>query len=130
MTLYVTDTHSLLWYLGGSPLLGNAARSAFDEAAAGSSEMSVPAIVLAELIMLVEKRRSVIDMTRIVAALRAAPGFRLTSLSPEAAIRIQSLTTLSDIHDRLIVAEALEAGATLITRDQAITASGLVPVVW
>jgi len=54
----------------------------------------------------------------------------LTPLSPEAAIRIQSLIALSDIHDRLIVAEALETGATVITRDQAITTSGLVRVVW
>ncbi len=34
------------------------------------------------------------------------------------------------MHDRVIVAEALARGATLITRDEAITASGLVPVVW
>lgn len=71
-----------------------------------------------------------IDLIGIVTTLRSAPGFRLTPLSPEAAIRIHSLITLSDIHDRLIVAEALETGATVITRDQAITASGLVLVVW
>ena len=130
MSLYIADAHALVWYLGGSPLLSMAARAAFDEAAGGSDVVHVPAIVLAELVMLAEKRRSVIDVTRIVAALRAAPGFRLTSLSPEVTIRIQSLTALSDIHDRLIVAEAIESGATLITCDQAITASGLVPVVW
>ena len=39
MTDYVTDTHSLFWYLGGSPLLSAAARSAFDEAATGSSQV-------------------------------------------------------------------------------------------
>ena len=80
--------------------------------------------------MLVEKRRRAVDATSIFAALRAAPGFRFTSLTPQTALRIQSLTALPDIHDRLIVAEALESGATLITRDQAITASRLVPVVW
>jgi PIN domain nuclease of toxin-antitoxin system len=130
MTAYITDTHSLLWYLGGSPLLGANARSAFDEAAAGSGQVSVPAIVLAELIMLVEKRRRAVDAASIFAAVQAAPGFRFTSLTPQTALRIQSLTTLPDIHDRLIVAEAIETGATLITRDQAVTASGLVPVVW
>jgi PIN domain nuclease of toxin-antitoxin system len=30
----------------------------------------------------------------------------------------------------VVVAETLARGATLITRDQAITAAGLVPVVW
>jgi len=130
MSLYVADTHALLWYLGGSPLLGKAARAAFDEATNGSSEVRVPAIVLAELIMLVEKRRSEIDVTAIVAALQSTSGFRLTPLLPGVVIRIQSFAILSDIHDRLIVAEAIEANATVITRDQAITASGLVPVVW
>jgi len=85
MSLYVTDTHALLWYLGGSPQLSIAARSAFDEAASGSGEVRVPAIVLAELVMLVEKRRIMIDVNEIVAALRAIPGFDLTSLSPEIA---------------------------------------------
>jgi len=130
MTLYIAGTHALLWYLGGSPRLGTAARAAFDETTNGSSEVSVPAIVLAELVMLAEKRRATIDATRVVAALRATPGFRFTSLSPEVALHTQSLIALPDIHDRLIVAEAIETGATLITRDQAITASGLVPTVW
>ena len=130
MTLYVSDTHALVWYLGGSPLLSAGARAAFDEGVSGSSQVSIPAIVLAEMIMLAEKRRSPIDIGGIVSALRANPGFRFTSLSPEIALRIQALTGLPDIHDRLIVAEALETGASLITRDQAIIASGLVRTVW
>ncbi|MDE3089463.1 MAG: PIN domain-containing protein [Chloroflexota bacterium] len=130
MPLYVADTHALLWYLGGSPMLGVAARAAFDDAANGTTQVSVPAIALAELVSLAEKRRGAIDLTRIVAILRSAAGFRLTSLSPEIALRTRSLTALPDIHDRLIVAEALETNATLITRDQLITASGLAPTVW
>ena len=130
MTHYVADTHALLWYLGGSPMLGVAARIAFDEAANGTSQVSVPAIALAELVSLAEKRRGAIDLTRLVATLRSAAGFRLTSLSPEVALRTQFLTALPDIHDRLIVAEALETGATLITRDQLIATSGLAPTVW
>jgi len=130
MALYLADTHALLWYLGGSPLLGANARIAFDEATGGTSQINIPAIALAELIMLAEKRHGAIDVTRIVSALQNAPGFKLTPLSPETAIRIQTLTSLPDIHDRLIVAEALETSATLITRDQLIIASGLVPTVW
>ena len=122
MTHYVADTHALLWYLGGSPLLGVAARTAFDEAANGTSQVSVPAIALAELV----QRKRIGQSHR----LRSAAGFRLTSLSPEVALRTRFLTALPDIHDRLIVAEALETGATLITRDQLIATSGLAPTVW
>ena len=130
MATYVADTHALLWYLGGSPQLSSAARAAFDEAASGESQVLVPAIAIAELVMLAERRHGVIDIPRIVSALRGTSNFRLTSLSPEIALRIQALTKLSDIHDRLIVAEALESLASLITRDQAIAASGYVPTVW
>jgi PIN domain nuclease of toxin-antitoxin system len=80
--------------------------------------------------MLIEKRHITLDMASIVSALKTKSGFHLIPLSPEVAIDIQRLTALRDIHDRLIVAEAMRLGATLITRDLQITASGLVPVVW
>lgn len=130
MTRYVADTHALFWYLSGSPLLSSAARAAFDEAKIGTSEVIVPAIAIAELIMLAEKRRIAIDIDHIMSTLGAFPGFRFTALTPAIAKRIRTLKALRDIHDRLIVAEALEADAILITFDQLITASRLVPVVW
>jgi len=43
--LYVTDTHSLLWYLGGSPKLSSKAKQAFDEAHAGRAKIIVPIIL-------------------------------------------------------------------------------------
>lgn len=44
VSLYVTDTHSLLWYLGGSPKLSSKAKQAFDEAHAGRAKIIVPII--------------------------------------------------------------------------------------
>jgi len=80
--------------------------------------------------MLAEKRKITVDASTIVATIRSTPGFRLAPLSPETALHIGDLSVLRDIHDRLIVAEALEWDAVLITRDQAISASGLVDTVW
>jgi PIN domain nuclease of toxin-antitoxin system len=130
MPVYIADTHAVWWYLSGSPRLSQIAQRIFDDAVAGTSQVYVPAIAIAELILLMEKRHAVIDASVILAALRAKPGFQLTALTPEIALRIQALTALPDIHDRLLVAEALEASAPLITNDQLITASGLVTVVW
>ena len=130
MALYVADTHALVWYLSGSPLLGETARRAFDEAASSESRVIVPVISLAELVMMIEKGRSGVDVAAVMAALRATPGFEIRPLTPEVALSIQSLTALPDIHDRLIVAEAIADKATLITRDQSITASGLVQTIW
>ena len=130
MALYVADTHAPLWYLGGSQVLGDAAKAAFEEVANGSGQVLIPAIVIAELISLSEKRGREIDVNRIVDTLRSQPGFRLTDLSPEIVLGILPIVNLRDIHDRLIVSEAIAQGATLITRDQSITDSGLTPVVW
>jgi PIN domain nuclease of toxin-antitoxin system len=96
----------------------------------GEAELYVPAIVIAELVMLVEKRRIAINLDDVLQTLRTVPSAHLTSLSHELALRIQALKAFDDIHDRLIVAETLERDAVLITRDETITQSGLVVTVW
>ena len=130
MARYLADTHSLLWYLSGSERLGAIARSVLSKTASGENEVLVPAIVIAELIRIFEKHSGNIDMAHIIADLQQKPGFCLTHLTPEIVLGICPLTSLPDLHDRLIVAEALAQGATLITCDKAITSSGLTPVVW
>lgn len=40
------------------------------------------------------------------------------------------LTQLSDIFDRLIVAEAQAINALLITRDEEITSANIIPLIW
>lgn len=127
---YVTDTHALVWYLGGSPLLGANARAAFERALGGDGQVIVPAICIAELVMLAEKRRVAIDVDHIMRTLRETSGFVLSQLSPEIAVNIRTLTEFGDMHDRLIVAETKVRNATLITRDEAITSSKVVPTVW
>ena len=58
MKLYVADTHALFWYFIASPLLGAQAQAAFDEAKQGQALIYIPAIVLAELYFLNEKKQS------------------------------------------------------------------------
>lgn len=130
MAIYVADTHALVWYLAGSPLLGENARRAFDEAIRGESQIIIAVISLTEFVMMVEKGRSAVDVKTVMDALRSVAGFEIKHLTTEVALNIQTLTALPDIHDRLIVAETLANSAILITRDQTITDSGLVPVIW
>lgn len=42
MPTYVTDTHSLIWYLSDAPQLSLAARRAFDEAIRNRARIVVP----------------------------------------------------------------------------------------
>ena len=61
MNLYVADTHALFWYFIASPLLGAQAQAAFDEGKQGQALIYIPAIVLAELHFLNEKKQRPID---------------------------------------------------------------------
>jgi PIN domain nuclease of toxin-antitoxin system len=130
MGLFVADTHALVWYLSGSSRLSQSARQVFEATSAGTHEIVVPAIVIAELVMLAERRPGLVDAAKVVARLRATRGYRLSSLDPNTSASIGALAPLPDIHDRLIVAEARALHATILTRDEVITASGLALTLW
>jgi PIN domain nuclease of toxin-antitoxin system len=130
MALYVTDTHALVWYLGKRPELSSAAQAVFHGAATGANQIVVPTIVIAELLRMIEKRRTALKISQVVAALEQAHGYQFAPLTIPIVLQIQATTSLPDLHDRFIVATALTFGATLITQDQTITQSGLIPVIW
>ena len=62
--------------------------------------------------------------------LLASPNVSIVDLTLARTLDLRTLTIISEMHDRMIVAEALARNATLITHDQTITASGLVKTVW
>ena len=130
MATYVTDTHALVWYLSNRPDLSSAAHAVFRGAAAGVNQILVPTIVIAELIMMVEKRRTALNITQVIIALEKAKGYQFVPLTVAVVLQIQAAAALPDLHDRFIVATALTFGATLITQDRAITQSGVIPVIW
>lgn|SRR5574341_1036156 len=130
---YVADTHALAWYLTADKRLGDEARTVLDAVKADTAIMVIPAVALAELLMIVEKGRVVLPATRLDLALtewRSARNVRLTDLTIERVLQAQQLTQLADIFDRLIVAEALALKAPIITMDLDITSSKVVPVIW
>lgn len=130
MALYTADTHALAWYWSGSERLSLLAREILDGAMGSLHEVIVSPLVLAELVIIAEKQRVVFDLSAAIVMLQNAPGFRLVDLSARTALLTQQLDMLPDIHDRLIVATALEHGATLLTADEAIIVAGIVPVAW
>lgn len=129
-SLYVADTHALIWYLEGSPRLGALARQAFDSAAAGKSQIIIPVIVFAEIVFLAERRRLPLDVTKIVASVQATPGFVIEPLPLDVVLAMANAPAIPDIHDRILVCTALHHSARLITRDETITQSRLVETVW
>jgi len=128
--IYVTDTHPLVWLLTDRARLSPTARSAFEDAGA---QIIIPTIVLTEIRFLYARNRITVDLSAALALVASAGNCLIYPLDKEV---VGSLPTTLDIHDAIIVGTALvhrdvlSQPVSLITRDAAITASGLVPVLW
>jgi PIN domain nuclease of toxin-antitoxin system len=118
---YVTDTHALIWHLTEDDRLPNACRKIFSDADRSEEQIWIPAIVLVEVIYLVEKSRvpsnlvermlTIIDPPRfgyIVAALDVNVARALIHIPREIS---------PDMPDRIIAATAMTVDAPLLTKD-------------
>ena len=109
-------------------------RAAFFAGDTGSSHIYLPAVALAEMIMVVSKGRLpgivIPELFDQLAVTRASTNYTFLPLLPETVIASHALTTIPDIFDRLVVVEAQRMGVPLLTRDTIIAASGLLTVVW
>lgn len=127
MRTFVVDTHALVWFLARDSRLSEKARTVLQDPTA---RLIIPAIVLSEIKYLSSKGRfaqTLDDVLRVI----ATDSRCLVSPIDLGVVR-QAPATL-DIHDSLIVGTALAQPVAvdgILTCDEAITASGLVPVVW
>lgn len=131
---YVADTHAMVWYLFAQSRLGTDALTVLTDAAAGNARIFLPAVAVAEMIMVVEKRRIPgITMSQLeieLELMRQSASYEFLPLLPDTVIQSRTLTAIPDIFDRLIVTESVRLGLPLITGDTVIRASSLVTVVW
>src|SRR5258708_6840190 len=113
-------------------MLGNAAGAVLDDL---TSELVLPAIALSEACYIIERGKVSLALSDLLMAIDSDT--RITFIALDRAIieRTTTLTTVGEMHDRQIVATALalaEQGETVavLTRDNNITRSGVVAVVW
>ncbi len=130
MNEYVADTHSLLWYLINSSLLGKNASAAFDEAENGSALIHLPVIVFAELYYLNVKHNFITDFKADFQKISQSGQFVTVPFEPEDVLDFDKDSSVKEMHDRMIVGVARRLNAPLLTKDVNITASGLVKIVW
>ncbi|MGH7962611.1 MAG: type II toxin-antitoxin system VapC family toxin [Candidatus Binatia bacterium] len=127
MSTFVVDTHALVWFLSRDSRLSGPARSILQDP---TVRLIIPAIVLAEIKYLSSKGRflqTLDDMLRVISTDQRCLVYPI-----DLGVIRQAPAAL-DIHDSLIVGTALVqtiAVDGILTCDEAITASGLVPVVW
>lgn len=127
MKTYVVDTHALVWYLAKDPRMGAQAEAVMDDP---DIRLIIPTIVLAEIKYLAHKGRFAQSLDEVI---------RVIGLDPRCLVYPIDLSVVNkapvdlDIHDSLIVGTALvqrEAVDGILTRDEAIEHSNLIPVIW
>lgn len=130
MIKYVTDTHTLLWYLTNSPSLSRTAGSAFDDAKNGLAIVYIPAIVFAELYYLNVKHKYIKDFASDYQKIKQSGQYVVVPFESDDVLDFDMDSSVREMHDRMIVGVARRLNGSLITKDKNIAASSLVKVVW
>lgn len=123
------DTRAVLWSLAGDPKLGKKARQIISSA--DRLELVISDMVLLEVSYLVAKGRIESDGGIDLLLRKIADSFRVIPISPQIAkMAVELELPHGDPFDRVITATAKVCGIPLLTRDRAITDSGVVEIVW
>jgi PIN domain nuclease of toxin-antitoxin system len=128
---FLLDTHVLIRWLVEAKRLSREQMRALEGAVRRNEPLAFSAISLLEIAVLAGegKLRIKAALDEFFDDLQADPAFRMLPLTYEIASEIASLSVLRDPADRTIVATARVHRLRLITSDQRIVESGLVPVV-
>ena len=129
----ITDTHTLLWYLLGSPRLSVAARTVFETALNNRMNIGISTINVVEIIYLTEKGRVPSEALLLLEEELSQEDklFELIPLTYEIAKEVQNVPyhQVSDLPDRIVAATALYHKVPLISRDRKIQMSD-VETIW
>lgn len=130
---YVVDTHAIVWFIAGDSRLGPNAMQILSNP---DSELILPITALAEACWVIEHgRTSIPSVTDFLLTIDADPRVTVTPLDRTILDKTLTLTDINEIHDRQITATALVLidrgeSVALLTRDQNIRETDLVPVIW
>ena len=130
---YVVDTHALIHRVTNRKRrLGHRAWDIFERVDRGADTIIVPFTVLEEVLLLSEigKIQIPLPFREFVISLDKAENFDLGVNDTAVLLEAATFTTITDPHDRMIIAQARVAGLPLITGDGKIQESGLVSTVW
>lgn len=133
MSMFVTDTHALVFYANRNQRqLSRRAWQAFEQAENGQALILVPAPALWEVSIL--ERIGQIKLNKPYEEwardLFAHPCFDCVALDAAIIAEARNCNFNNDIFDSAITATAIVKDLPLITRDDAITASGRVEIYW
>jgi len=128
---FVTDTHSLVWYITNDSKLSTVAKGTFQRVDNFQDYIFIPCIVFFELLYLVEKKKIIADFDRFVSMVSFSKNYKIEPLCLPIIekSRLIPREKVTDPWDRLIAATAMHLKFPLITRDKTLREIGL-EVIW
>lgn len=107
------DTHTLLWWLENPDLLSEESRTAIRD---GENAVYISAAVIWEIV--IKRAMGKLDIPSNIEQALRANGFSALPVSIAHALAVERLPHLhKDPFDRLLIAQAIAEGLTLVTRD-------------
>ena len=128
--MYVTDTHSFLWFLADDARLGKKAREIFLSCDKGETTIIIPSIVLMEALFICERKKLDLEFKKVLEKIHNTINYPVYPLDTGIVSICQKLKQFSDPHDRIVVATSQILRAKLITKDDKIKKSKIVETVW
>ena len=131
-TRFVADTHPVLWYLTADGRLGGRAKAALKNP---NNRIVIPAIVVAESLFIIEHGKSPATTSQFWDFLLRSANVSFYPLDLAVLRKSETLSTISEMHDRQVVATALvlenaNMDVIVITKDPEIVNSGLIKTTW
>ncbi|MBV9677388.1 MAG: type II toxin-antitoxin system VapC family toxin [Acidobacteriaceae bacterium] len=125
------DTHIVVRWLGDIKRLSREQARVLERAVQRAEPIALSATTLLEVAVLVSERKLTLKMSldEFFGILQSNPIFRVLPITYEIASDVFSLVTLKDPADRAIVATARVHRLQLVTSDERIIESRLVPVI-
>lgn len=126
---YVTDTMALVLRLESRKLPPKVKR-VFENAENGNTTIYIPAIVLAEIGYLSEKKRIDTTLGQVKQYCQIHPSLKVEPITEKIIYKTFMINDIPELHDRIIAGTASCLNLELITNDQKIMESSFVSSIW
>lgn len=127
--IYVTDTHSIIWYFTEDDQLSKNALKVFEQSVEEGT-IIIPAIVLAEIMFIAKKGKIPLTFKDTLNKIEKYENFDIVPLDIDIIEIADNIEADIEMHDKLIVGTAIYFEAELITRDNLIKEAGIVSTIW
>ena len=129
--MLLLDTHVLLWILGDSEKLSGRARKVLLMNDCSISIASLWELAIKASLVKAEKRLDLPKPIEQIVDTCNEQGIEILPITPEDCARVMTLPHIhEDPFDRIIVAQAMERGLPLVSKDENIAQYDGVEVVW